>query len=301
MQDGHPLHAFNFKHIPVLSQDILASLDEVPKNLLEEGLMIDATIGGGGHAALVLKKYPKLQIIGIDQDPNARKAASKNLCKYEKRVKIIDKNFADFIPEKKVIMVLADLGVSSHQLEEASRGFSFKTDGPIDMRMNPNQITKASDLIIQLNEKELADMIYQYGEERLSRKIAHRIKTDLSEKGPYSSTKDLAFAISGCYPPKLRYSRIHPATRTFQALRIAVNNELEVLDKLLEKAPDWLHSSGIFCIISFHSLEDRKVKQAFSSDGRLIRVTKKPIQANTEEVLNNPRSRSAKLRIAKRL
>ena len=146
----------------------------------------------------------------------------------------------------------------------------------------------------------MADLIYAYGEERLSRRIARRIKTDLVERGAYAGTAELAYAVAGCYPPKARRGRIHPATRTFQALRVAVNDELGVLDRLLQQAPDWLEPDGLLAIISFHSLEDRRVKTAFLRDERLQRVTRKPLRADEAEQEVNPRSRSAKLRIARR-
>ena len=300
MQDGESLNAFNFNHTPVLANEVIASISKLHPDLLEDGLVIDATLGGGGHSALILEKYPGIRIIGIDQDPNARKAASKRLKNYEQRIKILDTNFADFVPDENALLVLADLGVSSNQLDDPSRGFSFKSDGPIDMRMNPYKELCAADLLEQFNEQELADTIYQFGEERFSRRIARRIKNDLTKKGAYPGTKDLAYAIAGCYPPQLRKNRIHPATRTFQALRIAVNKELEVLDSFLKKAPDWIMPGGLFEVISFHSLEDRKVKQSFVSDERLERITRKPIRANQAEISTNIRSRSAKLRIAKR-
>ena len=196
--------------------------------------------------------------------------------------------------------VLADLGVSSPQLDVAERGFSFRQDGPLDMRMNPQAGATAAELLEQLEEGELADLIYAYGEERLSRRIARRIKQHLQEQGPFRGTAELAYAIAGCYPPKARHGRIHPATRSFQALRIAVNDELGVLDRLLASAPDWLVSGGLFGVISFHSLEDRRVKTAFVSDERLQRVTRKPETATEAEQHSNPRSRSAKWRLARR-
>jgi 16S rRNA (cytosine1402-N4)-methyltransferase len=168
------------------------------------------------------------------------------------------------------------------------------------MRMNPATGETAAQLIERLEETELADLIYAYGEERLSRRIARRIKHDLDEQGPYSGTAALAYAVAGCYPPKARRGRIHPATRTFQALRIAVNDELGVLDHLLQVAPDWLLPGGLFGVISFHSLEDRRVKTAFVSDERLQRITRKPETAAEEEQSSNPRSRSAKWRLARR-
>ncbi|NDD44609.1 MAG: 16S rRNA (cytosine(1402)-N(4))-methyltransferase, partial [Synechococcaceae bacterium WB9_4xB_025] len=183
----------------------------------------------------------------------------------------------------------------------AERGFSFRLDGPLDMRMNPEGGGEtAAELIERLPEAELADLIYAYGEERLSRRIARRIKADLVSQGPYDGTASLAYAVAGCYPPKARKGRIHPATRTFQALRIAVNDELGVLDRLLAQAPDWLEPGGLLAIISFHSLEDRRVKTAFLQDERLQRITRRPLVASEQEQEQNPRSRSAKLRIARR-
>merc|ERR1711965_108216 len=204
-------------------------------------------------------------------------------------------------PSAPVLMVLADLGVSSPQLDVAERGFSFRLDGPLDMRMNPDSDAEtAAELIDRLEENALADLIYGYGEERLSRRIARRIKSDLAVQGAYDGTASLAYAVAGCYPPKARRGRIHPATRTFQALRIAVNNELGVLDRLLQTAPGWLKPGGVLAIISFHSLEDRRVKTAFLQEERLERVTRKPLMASEQEQADNPRSRSAKLRIARR-
>ena len=169
------------------------------------------------------------------------------------------------------------------------------------MRMNPGGGGEtAADLISRLEESDLADLIYRYGEERLSRRIARRIKADLNERGAYSGTAALAYAVAGCYPPKARRGRIHPATRTFQALRIAVNDELGVLDQLLEKAPGWLQPGGLMAIIRFLSLEDRRVKTAFLSDERRQRITRRPMIANDAEQERNARSRSAKLRLARR-
>jgi len=154
------------------------------------------------------------------------------------------------------------------------------------------------ELIETLSEKDLADLIYKLGEEKRSRRIARKIKNDLSVKGPYSGTQDLSYAIAGCFPPKQRYGRIHPSTRTFQALRIAVNNELGSLESLLLKAPNWLLENGLFMVMSFHSLEDRRVKSRFKTDNRLKVLSKKPIRASPEEIELNPRSKSAKLRIS---
>jgi len=283
----------------VLADAVLEAAEQMPGR---EGLLIDATLGGGGHSALLLERNPGLRLVGLDQDPTARAAAAERLAPFGDRVQIVATNFAEYKPTQTAVMVLADLGVSSPQLDVAERGFSFRLDGPLDMRMDRSgDVETAAELIARLDESELADLIYGYGEERLSRRIARRIKNDLSETGAYSGTAALAYAVAGCYPPKARRGRIHPATRTFQALRIAVNDELGVLDRLLEQAPDWLAAGGVLGIISFHSLEDRRVKTAFLRDERLQRITRKPLVASSEEEERNPRSRSAKLRFARRL
>jgi len=291
-----------FAHLPVLAEPVLAGFAELSPLLAQHGggVLIDCTLGGGGHSALLLEAHPALRLIGLDQDPTARAAAAERLAPFGDRVQIVATNFADFTPAEPAVAVLADLGVSSPQLDVAERGFSFRHDGPLDMRMNPQAGATAAELLERLEEGELADLIYAYGEERLSRRIARRIKQHLHEQGPFRGTAELAYAIAGCYPPKVRHGRIHPATRSFQALRIAVNDELGVLDRLLAAAPDWLLSGGLFGVISFHSLEDRRVKTAFVSDDRLQRVTRKPETATEAEQHSNPRSRSAKWRLARR-
>ncbi|MCP9808539.1 16S rRNA (cytosine(1402)-N(4))-methyltransferase RsmH [Cyanobium sp. HWJ4-Hawea] len=288
-----------FTHVPVLAQPVLNSFAELGPLLAQKpvgsGVLVDCTLGGGGHSALLLEAHPGLRVVGLDQDPSARAAAAERLAPFGDRVSIVAANFADFVPSEPAVAVLADLGVSSPQLDVAERGFSFRLAGPLDMRMNPEVGESAGALIERLEEAELADLIYAYGEERLSRRIARRLKEQVPQ-----DTAELAYLVAGCYPPKARRGRIHPATRTFQALRIAVNNELGVLDQLLQVAPDWLVPGGLVGVISFHSLEDRRVKTAFSSDERLQRVTRKPETATEEEQSSNPRSRSAKWRVARR-
>jgi len=294
-----------FAHRPVLVEPLLAGLEPLAALLAARpggGLLIDCTLGGGGHSALLLEAHPGLRVLGLDQDPTARAAAAARLAPFGDRATIVAANFAAFTPSEPALAVLADLGVSSPQLDVAERGFSFRLAGPIDMRMNPSAGETAAELIDRLEETALADLIYGYGEERLSRRIARRIK----EQGPWGDparprdTAELAYLVAGCYPPAARRGRIHPATRTFQALRIAVNDELAALERLLAAAPTWLVSGGLLAIISFHSLEDRRVKTAFLSDERLERITRKPLVASPEEADANPRSRSAKLRIARR-
>tara|TARA_Y100001978_G_scaffold67972_1_gene61131 strand:+ start:428 stop:1240 length:813 start_codon:yes stop_codon:yes gene_type:complete len=259
-----------FKHQSVMIDEIINSIENCPHKLSETFQGIDATLGGGGHSYSLLKRFSNLKIIGIDKDPYATKVASERLSIFTNRFEIIQSNFSDFQPRDKVSFLIADLGVNSNQLDTPERGFSFLKDGPLDMRMNQDQKTSAKDLINTLTETELANLIYEYGDEKLSRRIARKIKNDLKIKGEYSGTKELAYSIAGCYPPKQRYRKIHPATRTFQALRIAVNKEIEVLGNLLDKAPDWLLHDGIISIISFHSIEDRKVKNYFKNDERFL-------------------------------
>jgi 16S rRNA (cytosine1402-N4)-methyltransferase len=290
-----------FDHIPVLAGLVLEAFAGLPA----EGLLIDATVGGGGHSALLLEAHPGLRLIGLDQDPTALEAARLRLAPFGDRATLVATNFACYTPPEQAFGVLADLGVSSPQLDVAERGFSFRADAPLDMRMNPAKGETAADLLDRLEESELADLIYTYGEERLSRRIARRIVEQRpwsGAAGPGSGrgTTALAYLVAGCYPPKARYGRLHPATRTFQALRIAVNDELAVLDTWLRRAPDWLMPGGRLAVISFHSLEDRRVKAAVLADERLERITRKPLVADASEQEHNPRSRSAKLRVGRR-
>ena len=287
-----------FNHNSVMTDEILVSLENYPLISNDKIIGIDATLGGGGHSYQLLKKYPDLKIIGLEHDPFARKSASSKLEEFKSRIEINSSNFALYEPKEKVSFVIADLGVNSNQLDNPERGFSFQKDGPLDMRMNPSLDINAEKLIETVSEKDLANLIYKYGDERLSRKISRKIKQDLKEKGKYSGTKELAYSIAGCFPPKQRHRKIHPATRTFQALRIVVNKEIEALENFLKIAPNWLLPGGIISIISFHSIEDRLVKNSFKGDERLKNLTKKPITPNLKEIENNKRSRSAKLRIA---
>lgn len=292
-----------FSHQSVLAAEVLQAFAGLP-SLAGQGLpqLVDCTLGGGGHSALLLSAHPTLEVIGLDQDPQARAAAAVCLAPWGERIQIVAGNFSAFTPDRPVQGVLADLGVSSPQLDGAVRGFSFQAEGPIDMRMNPEAGKSAAELLDQLEEGELADLLYDFGEERLSRRIARRLVAERGHR-PWRerTTTELAYAIAGCYPPKARHGRLHPATRSFQALRIAVNDELGALERLLQRAPDWLAPGGVLAIISFHSLEDRQVKKAFLDDPRLERLTRKPITAAAEEVAINPRSRSAKLRLARRM
>jgi 16S rRNA (cytosine1402-N4)-methyltransferase len=292
-----------FAHLPVLADQVRQAFAALPAGAGEAPpRLIDATLGGGGHSALLLQDHPRLEVIGLDQDATARAAAAARLAPWADRLQIVATNFAAYSPATPVQAVLADLGVSSPQLDRPERGFSFRVEGPIDMRMNPEAGETAAQLLDRLEEGPLADLLFQFGDERLSRRIARRLVAEREAK-PWAerSTSELAYAVAGCYPPKARRGRIHPATRSFQALRIAINDELGALERLLQRAPDWLAPGGLLAIISFHSLEDRLVKQAFLADARLERITRRPLVADPAEAEANPRCRSAKLRLARRL
>jgi 16S rRNA (cytosine1402-N4)-methyltransferase len=282
-----------FYHIPVLSREVIAGLA-----IQAGGHYLDATVGGGGHSQLILASAPDVRLTALDQDAQAIAAAQATLAEFGDRVQFHRTNFAEFDPgELQFDGILADLGVSSAQFDFADRGFSFRQTAPLDMRMDQRQELTAAEVINHWEEVKLADIFYTYGEERLSRRIARRIVADR----PFETTTQLAEAIAYSVPKSYRYGRIHPATRVFQALRIAVNRELEVLETFLDQAPHWLKPGGRLAIISFHSLEDRIVKHRLKESELLQVVTKKPIVPQEDEIKENVRSRSAKLRIAERL
>ncbi len=285
--------ASSFIHISVLSAELIDGLA-----LREGGHYLDATVGGGGHSRAILETFPDITLVAVDQDSIAISASRENLKEYRDRVQFWQGNFAQY-PGKPNSFdgIIADLGVSSPQLDTPERGFSFRHPAPLDMRMNQEQDLTAAEIINHWQESQLADIFYHYGEERLSRRFAKRIV----EKRPFETTTELADAIWHCVPSSYRYGRIHPATRIFQALRIAVNAELTVLETFLNIAPMWLKPDGIIGIISFHSLEDRLVKHRLRENPQLRILTKKPIQAQEAEEKINPRARSAKLRLAQRL
>ena len=292
LQTSPDLEEVTFSHIPVLSQEVITGL-----NIQHGGNYLDLTVGGGGHSRLILETAEDVKVTCVDQDEDALKAAKENLSEFGDRVKFIHSNFANYqFLESTYDGILADLGVSSYHLDHPERGFSFRNTANLDMRMNQQQSLTAGDIINEWDEKELADIFFKYGEERLSRRIARRIV----EKRPFDTTTELANAIAYSVPPKYRHGRIHPATRVFQALRIAVNDELKVLETLIEKAPTALIPGGRIAIISFHSLEDRPVKHGLRNSPSLRILTKKPIIATEAEIKENPRSRSAKLRIAEK-
>jgi 16S rRNA (cytosine1402-N4)-methyltransferase len=284
------LEGEGFAHIPVLPQAVVTGLAIAP-----HGHYLDATVGGGGHSRLILTTDPTVHVTGLDQDAWAIAAAQAELAEFSDRVQFHHSNFAAYDPgSQKFDGILADLGVSSAQLDIADRGFSFRHSAELDMRMDQRQDLTAGDIINHWEEVKLAHIFYTYGEERLSRRIARRIVEDR----PFQTTTDLAEAIARCVPGKYRHGRIHPATRVFQALRIAVNAELDVLETFIGKAATWLKPGGRIVIISFHSLEDRIVKHRLRESPVLKVLTKKPIMAEAAELQQNARSRSAKLRIA---
>ena len=280
-----------FHHVPVLAEPTIAGLEIIP-----DGIYLDCTIGGGGHSALILQAAENVRLVGIDRDEMAIAAAGEKLADYQNQVTFWRGNFCEYKPSPDLLFdgILADLGVSSTQFDVAERGFSFRESGDLDMRMDNRQTLTAAEIVNHYKEVELANIIFKFGEERLSRRIASQIV----EKRPFQTTLELANAIAACVPSSYRHGRIHPATRTFQALRIVVNRELESLEKWLAVAPNWLKTGGKIAVITFHSLEDRIVKHTFREDDRLQVLTKKVIIATDAENKVNPRARSAKLRIA---
>jgi 16S rRNA (cytosine1402-N4)-methyltransferase len=293
MTEAQRANTTAFSHVPVLSQELVEGL-----NIRAGGHYLDATVGGGGHSQLILEAAPEVQLTAIDRDAVALAAAQAKLSPYGDRVQFWQGNFAEYQPfSLQFDGIIADLGVSSAQFDTPERGFSFRHTADLDMRMDQRQSLTAADVINQWDAAQLAEAFYKYGEERLSRQIARRIV----EKRPFQTTTELADAIAHSVPPKYRHGRIHPATRVFQALRIVVNQELASLETFLNRAPHWLKPEGRIGMISFHSLEDRIVKHTLRDSPLLRILTKKPITAQEKELADNPRSRSAKLRLAERV
>jgi 16S rRNA (cytosine1402-N4)-methyltransferase len=277
-------------HLPVLAREALDGLA-----VRAAGTYVDATFGAGGHSrALLAQLGPSGRLVGFDAVPTAARFAPD-----DPRFSLLHANFrslAERLPSElhgTVDGVLFDLGVSSMQLDEAERGFSFRVDAPLDMRLDPGAGTTAAAYLAEHDEAELADVIFRYGEERNARRIARAIKT----RAP-RTTGELAAAVAAAVHVRGRRERIHPATRTFQALRIAVNDELGALRDGLDAAVSVVRPGGRICVISFHSLEDRIVKLRFREDPRLRALTRKPIVPGEDELRANPRARSAKLRVA---
>jgi 16S rRNA (cytosine1402-N4)-methyltransferase len=306
-------------HQPVLLKEVIQALQ--PHSA---GIYIDGTVGAGGHAEAILSaSSPEGQLFGLDQDKRALEIARRRLAEFADRVHLLHANFDQLgqvtrqLHVPPVDGILLDLGVSSMQFDQPERGFSFQTDGPLDMRMDETTGQTAADLVNHLPEQELADLIYRYGEERHSRRIARAI----AKARPIWRTTELAQVVAGVIPggagkgKRYRKPKIHPATKTFQALRIAVNDELGALERVLPQAIELLRPGGRLAVISFHSLEDRIVKQYFKQESRdcicppeqpictcrhkavINIITKRPIMPSSAEIDANPRARSAKLRV----
>ncbi|MBI5044140.1 MAG: 16S rRNA (cytosine(1402)-N(4))-methyltransferase RsmH [Nitrospirae bacterium] len=305
------------KHTPVLLKEAVELL-----NCKKGGVYIDCTVGAGGHAERILElSSPDGVIIGIDQDEEILKIAEERLKRFGERTRLVHGNFSDIkdvMKNENVDGILFDLGVSSYQLEDKERGFSFMSDAPLDMRMDKKTKITAADIINRSSERELSEIIFKYGEERFAKRIASFIVRE-RERKPIATTLQLSDIIMKAIPARFHAQKIHLATRTFQALRIAVNRELEILEKSLLDAVDILKPEGRMCVISFHSLEDRIVKRTFQ---RLEKgcicppkipvcqcgikpsikiITKKPVAPAEMEIKANPRARSAKLRAAEKL
>ncbi len=281
-----------------------------------EKIVLDATFGGGGHSKEILERYPNVKVVALDQDKGAWEKAKSKFRGLEKRISFVNKNFRDLdnlgaeLPSRssapKFDAIIFDLGLSSDQLENSGRGFSFMKDEPLQMTMKENPLPEdltAMDIVNGWSEKSLADIIYGYGEERFSRRIAKGI-VEARKKGKIETTGQLVKIIEENVPSAYRRGRLHFATKTFQALRIAVNDELGTLQIGLEKGLEALKKGGRMAVISFHSLEDRIVKRFYKEkekEKKVILINKKPIIGKEEEIKNNPRSRSAKLRILEKI
>jgi 16S rRNA (cytosine1402-N4)-methyltransferase len=286
-------------HVPVLLDEVLHWLDPRPGQTF-----VDGTLGGGGHTRALAERVGRLgRVIALDRDPAALAAAERNLAGMP--VAIAQADFCDLgevlaeLDIRQVDGVLLDIGLSSDQLADPARGFSFESDGPLDLRFDTTAGEPAWWLLERLAADELADLIYAFGEERFSRRIARKI-VEQRAAAPIRTARELAALVRRSVPRSRDSERIDPATRTFQALRIAVNHELESLGRALERIPDYLLPGGRLAVISFHSLEDRPVKEAFRGDARLQPLTKKPVVAGAAEIARNPRARSAKLRVAEK-
>ncbi|MBT4937450.1 16S rRNA (cytosine(1402)-N(4))-methyltransferase RsmH [Candidatus Peregrinibacteria bacterium] len=305
-------------HTPVLLNEVIEAL-----SLKKGSVVIDGTLGLGGHSEKILEYIiPNGLLIGIDQDTRNIKEAKKKLKAYEKNTKIVHDNFRNIeevlkkLKVKKVDGILLDLGLSSVHVDKADRGFSFQSDGPLDMRMNSEQEITAATIVNSYTEKDLADVIYEYGEERMSRRIARSI-VEKRKIQKFQTTRELAIVIESVI--KQKHTSKHPALLTFQALRIAVNDELNALESVLEQSMGLLSLGGRLAVISYHSLEDRMVKHFFRKQARqcicpkesplctchhspqLNIITKRPIRPTDKEISENPRARSGKMRVAERM
>jgi 16S rRNA (cytosine1402-N4)-methyltransferase len=292
-------------HIPVMLKETVDHLDLSPGKII-----VDATIGTGGHSEEIIKRIsPHGRLIGIDRDEESLGIAKVRLSDYKDSCEFVYGNFSGIdsilksLSINKVDGILLDLGISSYQLANAQRGFSFQAEGPLDMRLDRKSYISAYDLVNNLNEDEISSLLWTFGQERWANRIAHQLVAE-RQRHAIATTTDLSDIIVKAVPYKYRYYRIHPATRTFQAVRIAVNRELEALEIALEKSVGLLDEKARMCVIAFHSLEDRIVKfsfRKFAASGLVEIVTKKPLEPTDDEMAVNPRSRSAKLRVAQRI
>ena len=289
------------RHQPVLVDEVMALLAPRPG-----GVYVDANLGMGGHSERLLAAgAPDGRVIAFDLDAAAIALARERLAAYGERLVCVHGNFALMgqrlreLGVEAVDGILFDLGLSSFQLDGGDRGFSFRGEEPLDMRMDPERGRTAAEIVNQESEAALADILYYFGEERQARRIA-RFIVEARRREPIATTADLVRIIERAVPPRYRPRKIHVATRSFQALRIAVNRELDNLDAALRQAPEMLRNEAKICVISFHSIEDRMVKRAFQESRHLTVLTRKPVMAGEEELAVNPRARSARLRAAVR-
>ena len=308
-------------HTPVLLRECLDFLSPVGEPYEKNAFMIDSTLGEGGHTNAFLSKYPELKICGVDADSVIQQRAKERLSCFGDRIRFFNGWFNDFYssyPAETPDLILFDLGIAVFHYEKSNRGFSFRYDETLDMRLNENGAVSAFDIVNSYSEKDLADLIFLYGEEKLSRRIASAI-VEARSVSEISSSKSLAEIIYNCVPEKYRHGAIHPATRTFQALRIAANDELGHLPKALFDAFNCLNAGGKMGVITFHSLEDRIVKNFFRNLGKECVcppefaecrcggkqcaeiLTRKPVCPGEEEIKVNSPSRSAKLRVVRKL
>ncbi len=287
-------------HLPVMVEEVVSLLCSG-----EKGVYVDGTVGMGGHSEAILKSCSPARLFGFDWDQQALDLARRRLEGWGEKVVLIRENFTS-IPKvmeemgiKGIRGILLDIGLSSYLLEESGRGFSFRRNEPLDMRMDGRREETAYHLVNAAPEQQLAAIIRQYGEERWSRRIA-RFIVERRRQRPIETSAELADVVASAIPRRFHRPNRHPATKTFQALRIAVNRELENLREALDSLPSCLEPGGRLAVISFHSMEDRMVKRAFREDPRLDVVTKRPVTPTEQEIEGNPRARSAKLRVAQR-
>jgi len=294
-------------HTPVMLDEAIEYLKLVPGQVI-----VDATLGTGGHSFEILKRIiPTGKLIGLDRDQDSLDICRQRLSEFKDNCQFVHANFVDLdqvlnkLGIEKIDGIIFDLGISTYQLRNAQRGFSFQEEGPLDMRLDKSSYISAYDLVNNLNENEISQMLWNFGQERWHNRIARLLIAERRNE-PISTTKQLANLVMRAIPYRYRksYYRIHPATRTFQAVRIAVNRELEILENSVKKAVAYLQKQSRICVISFHSLEDRVIKHTFralKSDGLIDIITAKPLTPGQSEIQTNPSSRSSKFRVAQRI